>query len=72
MDLFEASMAEACEALSYECPNDRPKIDAYLETLSLIHICDLASIGMAETIHAATRGENITVIFINNAIYRCV
>ena len=30
---------------------------------------DLASIGMAETIHAAARGENITVIFINNAIY---
>ena len=30
---------------------------------------DLAAIGMAETIHAATRGENITVIFINNAIY---
>lgn len=30
---------------------------------------DLAAIGMAETIHAANRGENITVIFINNAIY---
>lgn len=30
---------------------------------------DLASIGMAEIIHAATRGEKITVIFINNAIY---
>ena len=30
---------------------------------------DLASIGMAETIHAANRGEKITVIFINNAIY---
>jgi 2-oxoglutarate ferredoxin oxidoreductase subunit beta len=30
---------------------------------------DLASIGMAETVHAATRGEKITVIFINNAIY---
>ena len=30
---------------------------------------DLASIGMAETIHAATRGENITIIFVNNAIY---
>ena len=29
---------------------------------------DLASIGMAETVHAATRGEHITVIFINNAI----
>lgn len=30
---------------------------------------DLAAIGMGETIHAANRGENITVIFINNAIY---
>ena len=30
---------------------------------------DLASIGMAEILHAAARGENITVIFINNAIY---
>jgi 2-oxoglutarate ferredoxin oxidoreductase subunit beta len=30
---------------------------------------DLASIGMAETIHAANRGENITIIFINNAVY---
>jgi len=30
---------------------------------------DLASIGMAETVHAATRGEKITVVFINNAIY---
>lgn len=30
---------------------------------------DLAAIGTAETVHAATRGENITIIFINNAIY---
>jgi 2-oxoglutarate ferredoxin oxidoreductase subunit beta len=30
---------------------------------------DLASIGMGEIVHAAVRGENITVIFINNAIY---
>src|SRR5512142_52722 len=30
---------------------------------------DLASIGLAEIMHAALRGENITVIFINNAIY---
>lgn len=30
---------------------------------------DLASIGVAEVIHAAGRGENITTIFINNAIY---
>jgi 2-oxoglutarate ferredoxin oxidoreductase subunit beta len=30
---------------------------------------DLASIGLAETIHAANRGENFTVIFINNTNY---
>jgi 2-oxoglutarate ferredoxin oxidoreductase subunit beta len=30
---------------------------------------DLAAIGTAETIHAANRGENITVIFVNNANY---
>lgn len=30
---------------------------------------DLASIGLAETMHAANRGENFTVFFINNGIY---
>ena len=30
---------------------------------------DLASIGMAEAVHAAARNENITVIFVNNAVY---
>lgn len=30
---------------------------------------DLAAIGTAETVHAAARGENIVVIFVNNAIY---
>jgi 2-oxoglutarate ferredoxin oxidoreductase subunit beta len=30
---------------------------------------DLASIGLAEIVHAAARGENITVVFINNAVY---
>jgi 2-oxoglutarate ferredoxin oxidoreductase subunit beta len=30
---------------------------------------DMASIGMAEVVHAAARGENITVFFINNANY---
>jgi len=30
---------------------------------------DLAAIGTAEIIHAANRGENITIIFVNNAIY---
>ncbi len=30
---------------------------------------DLASIGIAETIHAAARGEKLTIVFLNNAIY---
>lgn len=30
---------------------------------------DLAAIGTAETVHAAARNENITIIFVNNAIY---
>jgi 2-oxoisovalerate ferredoxin oxidoreductase beta subunit len=30
---------------------------------------DLSSIGAAEILHAANRGENITVIFVNNAVY---
>jgi len=30
---------------------------------------DLASIGMAEIIHCANRGEKVTVVFVNNAIY---
>jgi 2-oxoglutarate/2-oxoacid ferredoxin oxidoreductase subunit beta len=30
---------------------------------------DLAAIGTAETIHAANRGEHVTTIFINNAVY---
>jgi 2-oxoglutarate ferredoxin oxidoreductase subunit beta len=30
---------------------------------------DLAAIGTAETIHAANRGENLTTVFVNNAVY---
>lgn len=30
---------------------------------------DLAAIGTAETVHSAARGENITIIFVNNVIY---
>ena len=30
---------------------------------------DLAAIGIAESFHAANRGENITVVFMNNAVY---
>ena len=41
------------------------------ETLVFTYQCDgdLASIGLAETMSAANRGENFTVIFVNNGIY---
>ena len=60
-----------------ECPHGRPPAMATgLKRMLPDRIVftyqgdgDLAAIGTAETIHAANRGENITVIFINNAIY---
>lgn len=36
MDLFEASLTETCEALSYDCPNDGAKIEAHIETLKAV------------------------------------
>jgi 2-oxoglutarate ferredoxin oxidoreductase subunit beta len=44
---------------------------AYPEAIALTYQGDgdLAAIGTAETIHAANRGENITTIFVNNAVY---
>lgn len=36
MDLFEVSMVEVCETLTYECPNDRAKVEAYIETLKAV------------------------------------
>lgn len=33
MDLFERSMRETCAMLSFDCPNDKAKIEAYIETL---------------------------------------
>ncbi len=63
-DMIEASHGRApavATAVKRVCPDD--VVFAYQGD------GDLASIGMAETVHAATRGEHITVIFINNAIY---
>ena len=53
-------------------PSQRASSAPTPKTTSSLHIREtatLASIGMAETVHAAARNENITVIFINNAIY---
>ncbi len=63
-DMFEASHGRA-PAVATGAKRTRP--DLILFTYQ--GDGDLASIGMAEIVHAANRGEKITVIFVNNAIY---
>lgn len=53
MDLFEASMAEVCATLGYDIANDRPKIDAYLETLGSLRYCRSAASSRAASSAAA-------------------
>ena len=60
-----------------ECPHGRiPAVATGIKRMRPENIVfayggdgDLLSIGLAETIHCANRGENITLIFINNAVY---
>lgn len=60
-----------------ECPHGRPPaVATALKRFMPDRIVfsyqgdgDLAAIGMSEIIHAANRGENLTVIFVNNATY---
>ncbi len=63
-DMYEAAHGRA-PAVATGCKRVHP--DAVVFTYQ--GDGDLASIGAAEIVHAATRGENITVIFVNNAIY---
>ena len=63
-DMFEASHGRA-PAVATGAKRSRP--DLILFTYQ--GDGDLAAIGTAETIHAANRGESITAIFINNAVY---
>jgi 2-oxoglutarate ferredoxin oxidoreductase subunit beta len=68
-DYFET---DACEAAHGRAPAMATGIKRMLPDKMVITYQgdgDLASIGMAEIIHAAARGENITTIFVNNAIY---
>jgi 2-oxoglutarate ferredoxin oxidoreductase subunit beta len=63
-DMYEAAHGRA-PAIATGCKRVHP--DLILFTYQ--GDGDLASIGTAEIIHAANRGENITVLFLNNAIY---
>jgi 2-oxoglutarate/2-oxoacid ferredoxin oxidoreductase subunit beta len=64
VDMYEAAHGRA-QAIATGCKRVHP--DAVV--FAYQGDGDLAAIGTAETVHAAARGENITVIFINNAIY---
>ncbi|MBI5528123.1 MAG: 2-oxoglutarate oxidoreductase [Deltaproteobacteria bacterium] len=63
-DMFEASHGRA-PAVATGAKRARPDIIVF----SYQGDGDLASIGMGEIIHTANRGEKVTVIFVNNAIY---
>ncbi len=63
-DMFEASHGRA-PAIATGAKRSRPNLIVFTYQGD----GDLASIGMGEIIHAANRGEKITVVFVNNAIY---
>ena len=63
---------DGCEAAHGRAPavaTGLKRVDPEKVVISYQGDGDLLAIGTAETIHAANRGENITVIFVNNAIY---
>lgn len=63
-DMYEAAHGRA-PAVASACKRIRPDMVVFTYQGD----GDLASIGAAEIVHAANRGENICVFFINNAIY---
>jgi 2-oxoglutarate ferredoxin oxidoreductase subunit beta len=63
-DMFEASHGRA-PAVATGAKRARPELIVFTYQGD----GDLASIGMAEIVHAANRGEKFTTIFVNNAIY---
>jgi 2-oxoglutarate ferredoxin oxidoreductase subunit beta len=63
-DMYEAAHGRA-PAIATGCKRVHPDLIVFTYQGD----GDLASIGTAEIIHAAARGENITVLFVNNAIY---
>lgn len=68
-DYFNCDMIEAAHGRAPAVATGVKRADPSKVVFTYQGDGDLASIGMAETVHAAARNENITVIFINNAIY---
>lgn len=66
---FECDMQEAAHGRAPAVATGIKRVRPDLIVFSYQGDGDLASIGAAEIVHAAARGENITVIFVNNGIY---
>ena len=68
-DYFECDFAEAAHGRAPAMATGMKRTNPDLVIFTYQGDGDLASIGTNELIHAATRGEKITTIFINNAVY---
>ena len=66
---FDVDMAESAHGRGAAVATGIKRADPESVVFTYQGDGDLAGIGTAETIHAANRGENITTIFINNAVY---
>jgi 2-oxoglutarate ferredoxin oxidoreductase subunit beta len=68
-DFYACDMAQAAHGRAPAVATGIKRVHPHNVVFTYQGDGDLASIGTAETVHAATRGEKITVIFVNNAIY---
>ncbi|HPO04326.1 MAG TPA: thiamine pyrophosphate-dependent enzyme [Bacillota bacterium] len=68
-DYFNCDMYEAAHGRAPAVATGIKRTTPDLVTFTYQGDGDLASIGAAEIVHAAGRGEKITTIFVNNAIY---
>jgi len=68
-DYFACDMIEAAHGRAPAVATGVKRVRPDLFAFTYQGDGDLASIGIAETIHAAARGENISIIFINNAVF---
>ena len=66
---FNCDMMEAAHGRAPPCATGAKRVHPDKVVFTYQGDGDLASIGAAEIVHAAARGEKITTIFVNNAIY---
>ncbi len=68
-DYFNCDMFEAAHGRAPAVATGVKRVQTDAAVFTYQGDGDLAAIGCAEIVHAAARGENITTIFVNNAIY---